>query len=130
VVPDFASQIAELEKDPVKNELLVGNLEPVRDYLDVRDVVAGYKSIIDKNWIPGDSYNICSGKGIKIKEILEILLRLANKKLIVREDPSKLRSSDTPVYVGNNQKFIKLTGWKPKITMEQTLKDSLDFWRK
>ncbi len=129
VVPDFASQVAELEKNPKSNVLMVGNLEPIRDYLDVRDVVAAYKSIIDKNWTPGDSYNICSGKGVKIKEILEILLMLSDKKLTVKEDPSKLRASDTPVYVGNNQKFVKLTGWEPKIPLETTLKDTLDFWR-
>ncbi len=129
VVPDFASQIAELEKDPNKNELLVGNLKPIRDYLDVRDVVAAYKAIIDKDWVAGDSYNICSGRGVQINEILEILLKLATKKLIVREDPSKLRSSDTPVYVGNNWKFVKLTGWEPKIPLKETLKDTLDFWR-
>jgi GDP-4-dehydro-6-deoxy-D-mannose reductase len=130
VVPDFASQIVEAEKDPKKNEIEVGNLEPVRDYLDVRDVVAAYKAIIDKKWTPGDSYNICSGKGVTIRKILETLLGLANKKLTVKEDPSKLRVSDTPVYVGNNQKFVKLTGWEPKIPLEQTLEDTLNFWRK
>jgi GDP-4-dehydro-6-deoxy-D-mannose reductase len=130
VVPDFASQIAELEKDPKSDVLKVGNLEPIRDYLDVRDVVAAYTAVIDKDWVSGDSYNICSGKGVKIKEILEILLKLANKKLVVRQDPSKLRSSDTPVYVGNNKKFVDLTGWKPKIPLGKTLKDTLDFWRK
>mgnify|MGYP001421905050 CR=1 FL=1 len=129
VVPDFASQIAELEKDPNKSELLVGNLEPIRDYLDVRDVVSAYKAVIDKDWTPGESYNICSGKGVKIDEILETLLKLSDKKLNVKEDPSKLRVSDTPVYVGNNQKFVKSTGWEPKIPLEQTLKDTLDFWR-
>lgn len=129
VVPDFASQIAELEKDPNKNEIFVGNLEPVRDYSDVRDVVAGYKAVIDTNWVAGDSYNICSGKGIKIKEILDTLLKLSEKKFVIKEDSSKLRSSDNPVYVGNNQKFVKLTGWEPKIPLEQTLKDTLEFWR-
>jgi len=130
VVPDIASQIAQLEKDPGENELLVGNLTPIRDYLDVRDVTAAYKAIIDKDWIPGDSYNICSGHGVKIKTILEILLKLSKKKLRVKEDTSKLRASDIPIYVGNNHKFVKLTGWKPKIRLEQTLKDTLDFWRK
>lgn len=130
VVPDFASQIAELEKNQTNNTILVGNLEPIRDYLDVRDVVAAYKAIVSKDWTPGDSYNICSGKGVKIKEILEILLKLTTKKLSIKEDPSKLRASDTPVYVGNNQKFVKLTGWEPKIPLETTLKDTLDFWRK
>ena len=129
VVPDIASQIAEAEIDPENNELLVGNLEPIRDYLDVRDVVSAYKSVIDKGWTPGDSYNICSGKGIKIKKILEILLKLSNKKLIIKEDPEKLRSSDTPVYVGNNKKFVELTGWEPVVPIEKTLKDCLDYWR-
>ena len=130
VVPDFTSQIAELEKDPNKNELMVGNLEPVRDYLDVRDVVTAYKSTIDKNWTPGDSYNICSGHGVKIKEILDTLLTFSDKKFVIKEDPTKLRSSDNPTYVGNNEKFVKLTGWEPKIPLPVTLKDTLEYWRK
>lgn len=129
-VPDIASQIAQLEKDPEENTLLVGNLEPIRDYLDVRDVVAAYKVVIDKKWTPGDSYNICSGKGVRIEEILNILLKLSSKKLVIKKDPSRLRASDTPVYVGNNQKFVELTSWEPKIPLEQTLGDTLDFWRK
>jgi GDP-4-dehydro-6-deoxy-D-mannose reductase len=129
VVPDFASQIAEAEKKSGKNELMVGNLEPIRDYLDVRDVVAGYKAIIDKNWRPGDVFNICSGRGIKIKKILNTLLSFSDKKFIIKEDPTKLRSSDNPVYVGNNEKFVKLTGWEPKIPLEVTLKDTLEYWR-
>jgi GDP-4-dehydro-6-deoxy-D-mannose reductase len=129
VVPDFSSQVAQLEKDPKNNVLLVGNLEPIRDYLDVRDVVAAYKIIIDKDWVPGDCYNICSGKGIRIKEILDILLKLSSKKLVVKEDPSKFRISDNPVYIGNNKKFVDLTGWEPKIPLTTTLKDTLDYWR-
>lgn len=129
VVPDFASQIAELENNDGKNELSVGNLEPIRDYLDVRDVVSAYKAIIDKEWIPGDSYNICSGKGVKIAKILETLLTFTNREIKIKEDPSKFRVSDTPVYVGNNQKFVELTGWHPEIPLEQTLKDTLEFWR-
>lgn len=129
-VPDIASQIARLENDPKNATLLVGNLKPVRDYLDVRDVVEAYKAVIYKDWVPGDIYNICSGKGIKIEEILKILLKLSKKKLTIRNDPSKLRASDRPVYIGNNQKFVGLTGWEPKIPMAQTLKDTLDFWRK
>jgi GDP-4-dehydro-6-deoxy-D-mannose reductase len=129
VVPDIASQIAEAEKDSTKNEILVGNLEPIRDYLDVRDVVAAYASVIDKDWTPGDAYNICSGNGVQIKEIASTLLKFSNKKLELKEDSTKLRVSDTPKYIGNNQKFVALTGWSPKIPLEQTLKDTLEYYR-
>ncbi|MGA3292282.1 MAG: GDP-mannose 4,6-dehydratase [Candidatus Microgenomates bacterium] len=127
-VPDICSQIAEVEKGD-KNELLVGNLDSVRDYLDVRDVVAGYKTIINKDWVPGESFNICSGHGIKIRAMLEILLKLSDKKFVTKEDPSKIRESDAPVYIGNNRKFREATDWKPQISIEKTLKDTLNYWR-
>lgn len=128
-VSDMASQIAELEKTG-KNELLVGNLEAVRDYLDVRDVAKAYQAIIEKDFTPGDVYNICSGKGIKINDLLQKLLSLSEKKIILKQDPKKMRSIDLPIYIGSNEKFTQLTGWHPETNLDQTLKDVLDFWRK
>jgi GDP-4-dehydro-6-deoxy-D-mannose reductase len=127
-IPDMASQIVELEKNN-GGELLVGNLESTRDYLDVRDVVRAYKYFIENDFTPGDVFNVCSSRGIKISELLDLLLKNSTKKIVIKQDPTRFRLIDTPFLIGNNQKLINATGWKPEIPIEQTLKDSLDYWR-
>ncbi len=128
-VPDMASQIAALEKNPESSELLVGNLDGTRDYLDVRDVVQTYKAILEKDFTPGEVFNICSGQGVAIKSVLDKLLTLSKKKLKIKQDPKLLRPVDILVFIGNNQKLIGSTGWQPKYTLDQTLTDVIDYWR-
>lgn len=128
-VPDMASQIVEIENDKSKNELLVGNLESVRDISDVRDIAQGYKKILETNVKPGEAFNLCSGTGIKMKEVLDKLLSKARKEIKIIEDPQRMRPSEVPITVGDNSKFRALTGWEPKIPLDQTLEDTLNFWR-
>ncbi len=127
-VPDMASQIVELENSD-KDELLVGNLESIRDISDVRDIARGYKAILETDTVPGEAYNLCSGKGVKMKDILDILLSHAKKNIRIVEDPKRMRPSEVPITVGDNSKFKDLTGWEPKIPLEKTLEDTLEFWR-
>lgn len=129
-VPDMASQIAEIEKNPKKKKLMVGNLESTRDYLDVKDVIGAYKLMIKANYKKGDVFNICSGKGIKMKKLLNILLSYSGEKIEIKKDPARLRPNDVPIYVGNNEKIRKFINWSPKIDIKQTLKETLDYWRK
>lgn len=128
-VPDMASQIVALEKDPQKDELSVGNLEGIRDYLDVRDVVVAYKTLLEKDIAGGEVFNICSGNAVKIKDLLDKLLKFSKKPLKVKEDSSRLRSVNLPIFVGNNKKLFESTGWSPVYTIDQTLQDVLDYWR-
>lgn len=128
-VSDVASQIAKIENDSTRDVLEIGNLESIRDYLDVRDVVQAYKNIIDLNYQPGDVFNICSGKGIKMKDILNQLLELSNKKIVVKQNPAKLRVIDLPVFIGDNQKIKAATKWEPVYSLKQSLQDILEFWR-
>lgn len=128
-VPDMASQIIEIENDPQKHELMVGNLQSVRDYLDVRDVIQAYKLAIETNLPKGEVFNICSGNGVKVEDLLKKLLSLTNKKIAVVQDPSKLRAVDLPVFVGNNHKFAEATGWKPEYSLDQSLEDVMNYWR-
>lgn len=124
----FAKQIAEIEKGKREPVVLVGNLDAKRDYTDVRDMVRGYYLAALKGE-PGEVYNICSGKAWKIKEVLNFLLSLSKVKVKVKNDPKRMRPSDVPILLGDNTKFIKKTGWKPTIPMEQTLTDLLNYWR-
>lgn len=124
----FAKQIAEIEKGKGKPVVYVGNLEAKRDYTDVRDMVAGYY-LAALSGEPGEVYNICSGQAWKISEVLDFLLSISKVKVTVRKDPKRMRPSDVPILVGDNSKFVKRTGWKPKIPMEKTLTDLLNYWR-
>jgi len=125
----FAKQIVEIEKGIKKPVILVGNLEAKRDYTDVRDMVRGYYLAVEKGE-PGEVYNICSGKTIAIRKVLETLLSLSRVKVKVNQDPTRMRPSDVPILLGDNSKFSKQTGWKPKIPFEKTMKDLLNYWRK
>lgn len=128
-IPDMASQIVEIENDPSKSEISVGNLESVRDLSDVRDIVMAYKLAIEKDLSPGEAYNVCSGNGYKMKDLLEKLLKMAKKQITVVDDPKRIRPTDIQTTVGDNSKFVSETGWNPKYTIDQTLKDTLDYWR-
>jgi len=127
VVSNFAKQVAEIEKGapPV---IKVGNLEACRDFTDVRDMVKAYWLVITKGE-PGEVYNICSGKDVKIQDILTMLLGWASCKIEVERDESRIRPSDVPILLGDCTKFKKLTGWEIELPLAKTLRDTLDYWR-
>ncbi len=129
-VPDMASQIVELEKSPDKSDILVGNLQTTRDFCDVRDVVQAYKLALETNLPSGEVYNISSGVGVRVADVLNELLALSTKKVSIKQDQSKIRPVDLPVFVGNNSKFTNATGWKKTYDLKQSLQDVLDYWRR
>ncbi len=124
----FAKQIAEIEKKKKEPVIYVGNLEAKRDYTDVRDMVKAYLLGALKGQ-PGEVYNICSGKTIRIGDMLKLLLSFSKVKVSIKQDPARMRPSDVPVLLGDNKKFLKQTGWKPEIPFEQTMEDLLNYWR-
>jgi GDP-4-dehydro-6-deoxy-D-mannose reductase len=123
---DFARGIVEMERG-YKQSLQVGNLESVRDILDIRDAVRAMWLLAERG-IPGEVYNICSGKGYRIAQILEQLISLSKVKVDVCRSNNKLRPLDESVYIGDNSKLCNL-GWKQEIPLEQTLRDTLNYWR-
>ncbi|MEO0117482.1 MAG: GDP-mannose 4,6-dehydratase, partial [candidate division WOR-3 bacterium] len=128
VTSNFCKQIAEIEKGKREPVVYVGNLEAVRDFTDVRDTVRAYYLVLLKGK-PGEVYNICSGKGYKIKEILDIIISLSKVKVEVKVDPERLRPSDVMLLLGDATKIQTELGWKPEIPIEKTLNDLLDYWR-
>ncbi len=127
VVASVAKKIAAIEKGQ-EEFLSVGNLEAKRDFTDVRDMVRAYEAALEKGKI-GDVYNIGSGLSYKVGDILNEMILLSTKKIKIRIDKSLLRPIDNPDLVCDASKFIKLTGWKPKIPIKKTLGDTLDYWR-
>lgn len=128
-VPDMCSQIAKIERDPSQDTIEVGNLESIRDFLDVRDAALAYKALIEKDYTSGEVFNLCSGNGRKMQDILNTLISLSTKEIKIGINPSRIQKSDIPIFVGDNQKLRTLTDWEPTIDFDQTLKDTLDYWR-
>ncbi|MBN2537689.1 GDP-mannose 4,6-dehydratase [candidate division WOR-3 bacterium] len=125
---NFARQVALIEAGKQDPAISVGNLDAVRDFTDVRDTVVAYHLLLEKGE-PGEVYNICTGSGWRIGDMLEVLLKLSRVKVEVKPDPARMRPSDVELLVGDPTKLKKQTGWKPKYAFEQTMADLLDHWR-
>lgn len=128
VTSAFARQVARIEaglQDPV---LHVGNLSAVRDFTDVRDAAEALWLALERGEA-GDVYNICSGEGIPISGILDLLKKESRADFRIVPDGDRMRPSDLPVIVGDGSKFRKKTGWSPRISFAQSMKDLLAEWR-
>ncbi|MFO7654652.1 MAG: GDP-mannose 4,6-dehydratase [Candidatus Krumholzibacteriia bacterium] len=128
-LPSFARQIAAAERGEGPRELSVGDLSPVRDYLDVRDVAVAYRRLAEAG-VPGEVYNVASGRGVTIRAALQMLLDRAQVPLTVRTDPQRLRPADIPYLVGSAARLERCTGWRPARRLEDTLAELLDDVRK
>lgn len=126
VTSSFARQIAEIEEGQREPLMRVGNLDSVRDFLDVRDVVAAYCLLLDPA-VPADVYNVASGHGTAIRDVLDQLFALSDISPRIEVDPALFRPADHRV--GDASKLRKATGWKPEITLRQTLQELLESWR-
>lgn len=128
VISDFCRQIAEIEKGMRPPEIRVGNLSAMRDFTDVRDVVRAYRLLAEKG-TRGRVYNIGRGRAVKIQYILDTALSFSDTEISVANDPARMRASDTPLIEPDVSLVHGDTGWKAEITMEQTIRDTLDYWR-
>ncbi|HEY8495112.1 MAG TPA: GDP-mannose 4,6-dehydratase [Myxococcota bacterium] len=126
VASGFARQLAEIEAGRRPPLLAVGNLAAVRDFLDVDDVVDAYLRLLAPA-VPAGVYNVASGVGIPIGELLERLLAASTAKPEVREDPARWRPAN--VSVGDAGRLRRATGWAPRIPLDDTLARLLAYWR-
>ncbi len=125
----FARQIAEIEAGLAEPIVRVGDLKPRRDYSDARDIVRGYWLLMERGE-PGEVYNLCSGRAVAIRDVLDFLLKASRAKdIAVHTDPARFRPSDVMVLQGDASKVERATGWKAEIPLERTLTDLLDYWR-
>ncbi len=129
VTADFCRQAAEIEAGKREPVIRVGNLGARRDFTDVRDVVRAYSMLMERG-VPGETYNVGSGKAIEIRELLVQILSMAKTEISVEVDPEKLRPVDIPIIEADISKLTDCTGWVPEIPLEQTLQETLDYWRR
>ncbi|NDD28810.1 MAG: SDR family oxidoreductase [Proteobacteria bacterium] len=128
VESSFARQIAEIEAGLREPVVRVGNLEVVRDYSDARDVARAYALALER-CVSGEVYNICSERGVRIGEMLDMLASMSTARIEVVRDPERVREREAPVLVGSAARFRATTGWAPTIPLEQTLREILEYWR-
>jgi GDP-4-dehydro-6-deoxy-D-mannose reductase len=129
VIPSFVKQILESTKDGWPNiELETGDLSIVRDFIDVRDVVRAYYLLLEQG-VSGELYNICSGVGHTLSEIVDIIGKLLNITIQTKVDIKRLRPNDNKVIVGDNTKIFRAVGWYPAISLEESIKDIVAYWR-
>ncbi len=129
VVPDFVRQIVDIERSGRPGEIVVGNLEAIRDFTDVKDMVRAYELALIKGQA-GEVYNVGSGKGVKISYLLQELIKMSNAKIKITVDKSRFRPGEPSQLICNPEKFIKATGWKPEIPLNKTLERVLEWWRR
>jgi GDP-4-dehydro-6-deoxy-D-mannose reductase len=125
-VPALAKRIVEARKAGTRS-LRVGTLTTRRDFTDVRDVVVGYRLLIEHG-IPGTIYNVCSGRDVAISDVADELLALADAHLELVIDPDLVRPVDVPVLRGDGSLLRATTGWEPSIPLATTLADVLASW--
>jgi GDP-4-dehydro-6-deoxy-D-mannose reductase len=127
VLPAFAKQCAAIKAGLGTPVVRVGNLDVVRDYLDVRDVVRAYRALVERG-AAGAVYNVCSGKGIGLREALDSMIAFAGGGIDVETDPGRLRPVDVPVMIGDNTKIRVATGWEPVVGSDRMLAELLAYW--
>ena len=123
-IASLAQQVKAARKSNARSTLRVGNLDPIRDFSHVRDVVAAYRLLLERG-VSGEVYNVCSGVGRSIRSVLDELVTLASVSVDVEVDPSKVRAADIPRLVGSAAK-LRALGWEPQLTVKDALRDLLE----
>lgn len=127
----FAKQIAMIERGLIEPVVKVGNLESLRTFADVRDAVRAYFLLVTQKPIAGEYYNIGGTFSCTIGEMLNVLISKStySGKIKIMTDKERLRPIDADLQIPSTKKFQAHTGWKPKISFDQTMTDLLEYWR-
>ncbi len=126
VIASLAKQLVEMKKK-LRTELIVGDASIVRDFADVRDVVSAYYLLLQKG-INGEIYNVCSGVGFSIKDLIKKMAKILQIDERLRVNPDLIRPNDNRMIIGSNEKIKKETGWNIHYSIDITLNDIINEW--
>lgn len=125
VIPSFVEQLVNIASGKIENQMMVGNIDVIRDFTDVRDVVDAYYRII-KNAPNRSVYNVCSGEGVKLRDIIDTTANNLGIKPNICVDPSRVRANEIPSVIGDNTKLKQELGWNRKYSLNQTIADMIN----
>jgi GDP-4-dehydro-6-deoxy-D-mannose reductase len=120
-IPSFVRQVSEgIKQGQREIKLITGDITIVRDFVDVRDIVNAYFALL-KNGKSGEIYNVCSGKGYSLKEVINLLVKIFNVQIKIETDPKRVRPRDNKIIIGSFKKIKDHTCWEPKFNLEDSL---------
>ena len=130
VISSFAKKLTDIKKNIANStEINVGNISLTRDFVDVRDVVKAYYLLLQKGKT-GQVYNICSGKGYTLELVLKTMMDIIKINPPIIVDAGLIRPGENKTIIGSNHKIFIETGWQPLISLNDSLKDIVDYWMK
>jgi GDP-4-dehydro-6-deoxy-D-mannose reductase len=130
VIPSFIKQFMECKLKGMQNvTLYTGDISIIRDFIDVRDVVSAYFELLEKG-VSGEVYNICTGIGYSLEDIIIMIADLMNISFKTITDPEKLRPNDNKIIIGDNSKIKTAIGWFPRYTLNESLKELIAYWER
>lgn len=129
IVPSLIKQFVGAQKSGQKSvELQVGDIDVVRDFTDVRDVVRAYLAILEYGKA-GEVYNVCSGKGLLIRDLIQNIADMMGMSYTIHKDKNRVRPTENRIVIGDNEKIRQQCGWSPEIDINTTLMDTISFWQ-
>lgn len=128
-VSSFARQLCEMKLNNKIKMIEVGDISIVRDFLDVRDVVRAYYQLLISGQV-GEIYNVCSGKGITLCQVIEIISKILCIKAKIRVKKELTRPADNKIIIGSNKKLKAAIAWKPMFSIQDSVKDVVNYWLK
>lgn len=128
VISSFVKQLVRIKKNGEKGELITGDLSIVRDFIDVRDVVSAYYLLLTQGK-KGNIYNVCSGSGFSLRQVVDMICKILNINVNIRRDPALVRPQDNKIIIGSNEKIRLAYGWQPVHKIEDSLRDMIKYWQ-
>ena len=129
VIPSFAKQLVEIRKGiKQKKTLTTGDIDIIRDFLDVRDVVDAYFKLLQYGK-KGEVYNICSGNGRSLREIIKQMCKILELDIDIVQDKQLIRPNDNKKIIGCNDKIRKHIKWQPQYSIDESLEDIINYWK-
>ena len=130
VISSFAKQLVEIKKNGNSSgELVTGDTSIIRDFTDVREVVVAYDLLL-KRGKTGAIYNVCSGKGTSLNDVIGIMAKILDINIHTRVNEKLVRPSDNKIIIGSNEKTKREVGWNMRIPLEKSMSDIIDYWQK
>ncbi|HQR51639.1 MAG TPA: GDP-mannose 4,6-dehydratase [Burkholderiales bacterium] len=127
VVASFTRQVAEIKLGQRPPVIEIGDVEVTRDFTDARDVVEAYLRLLEDG-AGGETYNVCSGREVWVRDLLPMLFELAGVEARVAQDPARLRPAEQKRLLGSYEKLQRATSWAPTTPLRTSLADALAWW--
>ncbi len=127
VISSIVKQFVDIKYHHKPEVIRIGNGDIVRDFVDIADVITAYDALLEKGE-RGAVYNVCTGEGRKILDIVHRVSELCDMRVEVKQDEELLRPSDNPTIVGSYHRLGESLGWHPRVSLETSLKKMVSYW--